>query len=240
MNLDLVNNIVNDVKNNQFVQNFIKELQNYLENNLSKNNYINAEKEEILLANPIYNGNKITTKYRDKMYIERFHILNNYAKQTVEKGQMYYIYDKNSKILDGYNICICEEGRSHDIITVDKNELPNGAKIGSVLRKIGNKFDLDEEATNEIEQEIYSMKNQFLKEQTDFLESKRIEGHIYEMSENCGDRAWLYDITNKNHQGIEVVEEIDFPTELLNSGKEGDLYIFKDGEYQKYIIQNAD
>ena len=235
MNLDLVNNIVNDVKNNKIVQNFIKELQNYLENNISKNNYINAEKEDIPLVNPTHNGNKIIAKYRDKMYIERSHILNNYAKQTLEKGQMYYIYDKNSKMLDGYNICICEEGKSHDIIEVDKNELPNGAKIGSVLRKRGNKFDLDEEATNEISQEIYSMKEKLLKEQTEFLKSKRIEGHIYEMSENSGDRVWLYDITNKNQQGIEGVEEIDFPPELLNDGKEGNLYIFKDGEYQKYL-----
>ena len=235
MNLDLVNNIVNDVKNNKFVQNFIKELQNYLENNTLKNNYINNEMEDIPLVNPTHNGNKIIAKYRDKMYIERSHILNNYAKQTLEKGQMYYIYNKNSKMLDGYNICICEEGKSHDIIEADKNELPNGAKIGSVLRKTGNKFDLDEEATKEISQEIYIMKNQLLQEQTEFLESKRIEGHIYEMSENSGDRAWLYDITNKNQQGIEGVEEIDFPTELLNDGKEGDLYIFKDGKYQKYL-----
>lgn len=235
MNLDLVNNIVNDVKNNKFVQNFIKELQDYLENNTLKNNYINNEKEDIPLVNPTHNGNKIIAKYRDKMYIERSHILNNYAKQTLEKGQMYYIYNKNSKMLDGYNICICEEGKSHDIIEADKNELPNGAKIGSVLRKIGNKFDLDEEATKEISQEIYIMKNQLLQEQTEFLESKRIEGHIYEMSENSGDRAWLYDITNKNQQCIEGVEEIDFPTELLNDGKEGDLYIFKDGKYQKYL-----
>ena len=133
MNLDLVNNIVNDVKNNKFVQNFIKELQNYLENNTLKNNYINTEKEDIPLVNPTHNGNKIIAKYRDKMYIERSHILNNYAKQTLEKGPMYYIYNKNSKMLDGYNICICEEGKSHDIIEADKNELPNGAKIGSVI-----------------------------------------------------------------------------------------------------------
>lgn len=235
MNLNLVNKIVNDAKNNKFVQNFIKELQNYLENNMSKNNIINAEKEDFTLINSTHNGNKIIAKYRDKMYTERSHILNNYAKQTLEKGQMYYIYDKNSKMLDGYNICICEAGKSHEIIEADKNELPNGAKIGSVLRKLGNKFNLDEEATKEISQEIYSMKNQLLKEQTEFLKSKRIEGHIYEMGENIGDRVWLYDITNESSNGIEGVEEIDFPEELLNDGKEGDLYIYKDGEYQKYV-----
>ena len=34
MNLDLVNSIFNNLKENKFVQNFIKELSNYLENNL--------------------------------------------------------------------------------------------------------------------------------------------------------------------------------------------------------------
>ena len=68
MNLDLVNNIFKEVKNNKFVQNFINELQNYLESNISKNSYIDIEKEDISLVKPTHNGNKIIAKYRDKMY----------------------------------------------------------------------------------------------------------------------------------------------------------------------------
>ena len=235
MNLDLVNNIVNDMKNNKLVQSFIKELQNYLESSISKNSYINIEKEDIPLVNPTHNGNKITAKYRDKMYTKRAHILNNYEKQTLDKGKMYYIYDKNSKMPDGYNLCICEEGNSHTVIEKSKDDLPNGVKIGSVLRMAEDDFILDEEATKEISQEIYKMKDELLKEQTKFLESKRIEGHIYEMSENSGDRAWLYDITNESSNGIEGVEEIDFPKELLKDGIEGDLFIYENGKYQKYL-----
>lgn len=232
MNLDLINNIVNDVRNNKFVQNFIKELQNYLENNVSNNSYINIEKEDISLVNPTHNGNKIIAKYRDKMLAQRGNILNNYAKQTINKGQMYYIYSKNSKMTDGYNLCICEEGKSHTIIETSKDNLPNESRIGSVLRKSGDSYILDKEATKEITEEIYNMKDELLKEQTKFLQSKRIEGHIYEMSENDGDRAWLFDITNSNN---EVVEEIQFPKEFLKDSKEGDLFIYKDGQYGKFI-----
>lgn len=235
MKLDLVNNIVNDMKNNKMVQSFIKELQNYLESNISKNGNINIGKEDILLDNPTYNGNKITTKYRDKMYINRANILNNYAKQTLDKGKMYYIYDKNSKMAEGYNLCICEEGNSHTIIEKSKDELPRGAKIGSVLRITENKFVLDEESTKAISKEINKMKEEILDEQTNFLESKRIEGHIYEMSEKSDDRAWLYDITNGNNNVQEEVEEIEFPKELLKDGKEGDLFIYQNGEYQRYV-----
>ena len=122
MNLDLVNNLVNDVKNNKFVQNFIKELRNYLENSISENSYVNSKREDIPLVNTTHNVNKIITKYRDQMLIERANILEKYAKQTLNKGEMYYIYSKNSKMTNGYNLCICEEGKSP---TVVKNVLIN-------------------------------------------------------------------------------------------------------------------
>ena len=84
---------------------------------------------------------------------------------------------------NGYNLCICEEGKSHTVVKTDRSNLPNGAKIGSVLRKSEEGYTLDEEATKEIAKEIDNMKSKLLKEQMEFLESKRIEGHIYEMSE---------------------------------------------------------
>ena len=210
MRLDFINNIVNNAKNNKF---FLEELQN----SITKNKYFNSEKEDIPLTNPTYSENRIITKYRDKMLIERANILN--------------IYSKNSKIIDDYNLCICREGMSHAIIEINKANLPNEAKIGSVLRKFGNSYILDEEATKEVEEKIYNMKAELLKEQTEYLKSKRMEGHIYEMSENNGDRAWLFDITSGSNEGA---EEIDFDIDLLKTSKEGDLFIYKNGKYQKY------
>lgn len=231
MDLEQFDNIVHMTKNDVFVQKFIKELQNKLKDNISLNNRVNVEKEGIQLVNPTHKENRIIAKYRDKMYTERAHILNKYAKLTIDKGKMYYIYDKNSKMLDGYNLCICEEEKSHTIIEVSKEELPKKIKIGSILRKHGENYMLDKETTEKISQEIYNMKDELLKEQTEFLESKRIEGHIYEMSENSGDRAWLFDITSGSNEGV---EEIDFPQELLQNAKERDLFIYKNEEYQKY------
>ncbi|MGN1299477.1 MAG: DUF3006 domain-containing protein [Candidatus Scatovivens sp.] len=235
MNLDFINNIINETKSNKFIQNFIKELENYLEKNILKNNYENFEKEDILLINSTLSENKIITQYRDKMYLERSNILNNYAKETSDKGQMYYIYSKNSKLENGYNLCICEDGKSHTVIETSKNELPKEAKLGSVLRKIDKKYILDTEATEKISNEIYKMKDRLLKEQKEFLNSKRIEEHIYEMSEKCNDRACLFDVTDNNETFKEGIEEVDFPKELLKDAKQGDLFIYKNGEYQKYL-----
>lgn len=217
MKLDLINGIANNTK---FVQDFIKELQDYLE-----------RKEDISLINPIHKGNKIITEFRDKMYIERSKILNDYAKQTIDKGQMYYIYDKNSKLEYVYNLCICEDEKSHTIIEANSNILPNGAKIGSILRKLKDSYILDNEATKDISEKIEKMKDELLEKQTEFLNSKRIEDHIYEVSENGKDRIWIFDITSNSD---EALEEIDFPKELLQNAKVGDLLIYKNGEYKQY------
>lgn len=217
MKLDLNNHISNNTK---LVQDFIKELQDYLQ-----------RKVDIPLINPIHNGNKIITEFRDKMYIQRRKILNDYAKQTINKGQMYYIYDKNSKLEDGYNLCICEEEKSHIIIEANSNILPNDTKIGSVLRRFEDNYILDNEATKDVSERIEKMKDELLKKQTEFLNSKRVEGHIYEVSEKGNDRVWIFDITNNSD---EALEEIDFPKELLQNAKVGDLFIYKNGEYKQY------
>jgi len=178
-----------------------------------------------------YNGKKIITKYRDEILIKRAKILNKYAYETSQKGEMYYIYSKNSQNEDKYNLCICEEGKSHIVIEASKEELPSNIQIGSVLRKTGDLYILDEESTIEVKKEITNIIDELIKEQAEFLDSKRIEDHIYEMSENSGDRACLFDITSGEN---EEIEEIDFPMELLNDSKEGDLFIYKNGQYQKY------
>lgn len=226
MNLDLFNDLVNDVKNSSEIQNLIKEVKKYLENNIIKNDI----KEEIPLVNPTYDSEKIITKFRDEMLIKRADILNNYAKNTQNKGEMYYIYSKNSESENRYNICICAEDKSHIVSEKSQEELPYGARIGSILRKNNDRFIIDEKATKTISEKLDSMKSQLLEEQNEFLESKRIEGHIYEMSENSGDRAWLFDLTIGSDEGV---EEIDFPLELLNESKEGDLFVYKNGEYIK-------
>ena len=228
MNLDRVNELVNDAKNNKFVQNFIKELQNYIEKSSHTNNF---EKGDLGLVSSI--EDKLITKYRDKFKIERSDILNNYSKETPNQGEMFYIYSLNSKLENSYNLCICKEGQIHTVIEVNKNELPEDATVGSVLRKNGENYILDNNATEEIARKLNNMEDALLEEQAQFLESKRIEGHIYELSEKNSDRVWLFDITDSNALNTEAVEEIEFPKELLKNTKEGDKFVYKNGEYQR-------
>lgn len=236
MNLDIVNDLFNNLKENKIVQSFIKELSKSLENTIPDNNKISNNDfsfNNIHLGDLTLYGEKITVKFRDKMLIQRAGILQQYSENTKEKGEMYYIYDINSNDNNSYNLCICEPGKSHEVITKSKEELPKEATLGSVLRKQDMEFVLDNDGTKSVGIKINTMIKEKIEEQHEFLNSKRIEGHIYEVGKKYDGRIWLYDLDNVQSGGIEGIEEIEFPKELYQDAKEGDLFIYKNGEYQK-------
>lgn len=236
MNLDVANDLFNNLKENEFVQNFINELSKYLENNLTNSNKISNNDScfnDLHLDDLILYGEKVTARYRDKMITERTEILQKYSENTKEKGEMYYIYDVNSSDNKSFNLCICEEGKSHEVITKSKEELPEGATLGSVLRKKDTGFVLDYEGTNNVGKEINTMIKEKIEEQYKYLDSKRVEGHTYEVGEKYSGRIWLYDLDNVQGGGIEGIEEIEFPKDLYKEAKEGDLFIYQNGKYEK-------
>lgn len=236
MNLDVVNDLLNNLKENKLVQNFIKELSDYLENGITNNSKLitsDYKWNNLLSDNLTVDGHKIITKYRDMMLTERANILQNYAQKTKEKGEMYYIYNTSDNEKNSYNLCNCNIGKSQEVITKSIEKLPQGASLGSVLRKQGENFIIDIEATELVEKEINIMVRDKLEEQNKYLANKRIDGHTYEVSEKYSGRIWLYDLNNAQNGGIEGIEEIEFPKDLYENAKEGDLFTYKNGEYQK-------
>ena len=174
---------------------------------------------------------KIITKYRDKFLVERHNILIEYAEKTKEQGTMYFIYDKNTKNDLIYNATICEKGKSHQVIQLNKNELPKEAEINTVLRKSQNGYDFDKTATEKIKNELDKLLNKLLKEQEKELQQKRIEGHIYEFVEKSQNIVTLIDITKNDGR---CFEDTEFPKEYLEKAKEGEKYQFINGKYKPY------
>lgn len=236
MNLDIINDLFNNLKENDFVQNFMKELSKYLENNITNNNKISnnySSFNNLYLDDLTLDGEKVTVRYRDKMLTERSEILQRYSENTKEKGEMYYIYDINSSDTNSFNLCICEKGKNHEVITKSKEELPEGATLGSVLRKKDIDFVLDYEGTKSVGKEINTMIKEKIEEQHEYLDSKRVERHTYEVGEKYSGRIWLYDLDNVQGGGIEGIEEIEFPQDLYKDSKKGDLFIYQNGKYEK-------
>ena len=232
MNLDIFNNLINKAKESKIVENFLNELNNYLEDNLSKsniNNEILNKDNELSLLQKVYNTGKVTVEYRDKMLIERGNILEDYAKETDSKGTMYYIYNKDTGD-NKYHISVCEEGKCRVLIEAERKELPKGAGVDSVLRKVNGKYILDIEATRVVNERESEMVDKLLNEQTRSLKEWRKEGHLYTVTENTGDRVWLLDSTYDSQNGI-CVDDVEFPKDLIDVAKEGTVFRYINGEY---------
>ena len=227
MSLDLVTNIFNSLKENKFVQNFVNELSNYLENNsnmLSNNpTFFNLLSDDLTIYN-----NKIISKYKNEMLIERNNILQNHAENTKEKGDMFYIYNINEN--NSYILSNCSS-HSNEVITSASEDLPKDSKLGNVLRKQGKNFELDLESTQVVRDEINDMIKEKINEQNEYLDSLRIDGHTYEVNEKYSGRIWLYDLDNNVNAGLEGIEEVNFPINLYETAKAGDLFIYENEEY---------
>ena len=221
MNLDLTNSLINSLKEKEFIQKFMEELSKYLEKNT--NNY-NIECDNLHSKDLTIDNTKIIAKYRDEMLLERGKILKEYSELTKNKGELLYIYNVNDNL---YNLTNC----THEVITKKLEELPKGSTLGSVLRKKDNNIELDIDASKEIAEKVNAMIKEKIEEQQNYLENKRVEGHTYKLGEKYSERVWLYDLDNKNGKTIEGFEEIDFPKELYENAKEGDLFVYKEGKY---------
>ena len=78
LNLDIFENLIDKVKENEFIQNFTKELEKNMENSMQKS-----------MLEKFVSDNKIISEYKDKMLINRNMIL-----QELNNNEMYYIYEK--------------------------------------------------------------------------------------------------------------------------------------------------
>ena len=213
MNLDIFENLIDKVKSKEFIQNFAKELENAIENSIQKS-----------ILDKFVSENKIISEYKEKLLITRNEILQEQAKETSSRGEMYYIYDKKDS---DYLATICEKGKSHEVIRIPEKNVKSNVRIDNVLRKKNNEFELDEEATNIVKIKQEEKFNEILEEQNKIMESRRIEGHIYEYVEGSKNSVWLID---NNLNNGEVFEEIQ--QEVFKDAQEGDLFEYINGEYK--------
>lgn len=219
MDLNVFKNIKNNLKENdrKEVLGFLKELNDFI------------EKDNLKVEKNMLEESKIISKFRDEMLLERIDILNNYAKETAQKGDMYFIYDKNSMDENKYNMCLCNENDIYKVIEIDKNKLPDEAIVNSALRKMNEVYVLDMESTEELNIKINEMVNNLLEKQEEYLQQYRIEGHVYKVDEKEEDRAWLVDVTQNSN---EAIEETSIPEDILNNIEEGSKLKYENGQYQ--------
>lgn len=210
MNLEFFNNLIKSDKKNSAIQNFVKELGEYIEKNKQTKDNLERMQE------------KLTIENRDKFLLKRLEVLNEFAKDNAKNGAMYYIYDKSEK---NYNACICENGKSHNVVQIEEKSLPNGTQIGTCLTLQDGQYIVNQSATELLNSKIKNLILELLKEQNNEIQKNRVEGREYKVVQNDGIRVWLEDVETKK-----IFEEIEF--KATEEAEIGMIYKYENDEYK--------
>lgn len=237
MKLDLVNDVFNNLKENKFVQNFINELSNYIENN-QKNN-LTFKNEGIPIIEDILSKNNLTTGNQNSIICNENDVILKYTNQNFYNESIYFVKDsKKAYWLDN------KEQYNNDVYTVlkvknseieemeiSKKDMPKDIGVNDVFRIENGNYVLDSIATEELQEEITNMAKEIIDKQNINLEKYRKEGHLYVVTEELGNNRFLCDLTEKSK--IEF-EEVNIPKDLLNKATEGIVLKYTNGKYEYF------
>ena len=229
MNLDLVNDILKELKENDFVQDFINDLTSYLEN----------KNEEKPILEEILSKNNITTANENSIRWKMDDVILDYAKENFKDETMYFVND-NKKIVwknnkKDYNNDILSilkvENNKIEEIGIEKSELKEKPSVNDVFKIENNEAKIDKIATKELKDKILEMANEIIEKQTNNLSNYKKEGHLYVVKEEIGNKRFLKDITEDTNTEF---EEVDIPKEILDKAVEGSVLKYTNGKYEYF------
>lgn len=226
MGLEFLNNLKESLSKNETLSNITDGIKDFIEEVAERLNDNN--KSELDIVSKITSEKKTSLTSENSIMKARDETLKEYAKNTTAEGDLYFTFNK-VKGTDDYRVI--QMGENIDkTITVNSKELPQNSKLNQVMRLKNGKFELDTIGTEKVQNEIYKKAEEIIDRQDKKLQEYRKEGHIYVVTEDKNNRIFLWDTTSKPDFEI---EEVNFPENLLNQAKEGNKFIYKNGEYEK-------
>ena len=224
MGLDFFNNLKENLEKNDTlskivdgVSEFIGELSEALQKGESANNDIVTQ---------IANSNKLTTASENTITQIRKDVLQEYANNTKEEGTLYFVFNKvNGE--DKYRVWEYN-GSNRTKTEIGGKDLPEDAQVNSAMRMKNGKLITDKEATQEILKELNNRAKEVIERQNKQIEDYKKEGHTYLVTEDTNGRVFLWDSTEKPKKEI---EDVYFPEELKDKAKEGNTFLYKNGNY---------
>ena len=236
MDLEILGNLINNVKESDFVQNFIKELSKFLENNnsnmINENNkyskywdYQNFMEDNVAASIGISRWSA-DIKYRDELSDA---IDESILKLSESEGTLYRKQFMANGPTDNptYSIDKYENGEiEHLILSSDK--VPKGFENVDII------FQYKEDGSTKVRTDLKEKAVKLASESTEFLKEEenertadyKKEGHIYKAIEDDG-YIFLKDLTEQRDY---VLEDIDFVVDYYQG--EGKYQVIN-GEYKK-------
>lgn len=231
MSLELFNNLINNVKESNIVQNFMKELTNHLENTKNINQYDNYWKYQNFMEDNVAASIGISRWSANNRYKNELSeaVDNSLLKLSETEGTIYRKKFMPNGPSDNpiYNVDKFENGNIEHI-TLSGDKVPVGFKNEDIIFQYKTdgkptvRMDLKERAVQLASENVKHLKTQ---ENEKALDYKR-EGHIYEAIEDDG-YIFLKDLTEKRDY---VLEDIDF---VVNCYEGDGKYKVIEGEYTK-------
>ncbi len=207
MNLEFFNHLNKNKEHEEQTEKFINELENFLE-----------KKDEI------QESRQVSLISKNKIRNQQSVIIQQYADK--ENATLYYV---NNQLENGKYRIEKYSNNKRENLQIEKEELPSDIEINTVMQMKDGKYQIDQELTEKIAQDIKKCTKQILDEQDKKLEEYRQEGHSYKITENRNNRVFIWDITTM--PSIEI-EAVDFPKELKEKVTEGTIVIYKNGKYE--------
>ncbi len=219
MNLDIFNDLIDKLKESDLVQNFIEELSNHLENSKEK------EKNNIMNINSIEEKYKLNSEYANKLKIERNKILEEQARNFNNDESLYYVSYKNS-FNNNYQIIEFNKINENKSFYITGEELPKNILVGKVMRKIDDKFEIDNDITEQIMKKVEDCAEVIANEQNEELKKYRQEGAIYQVVDHSSKGVFL-----QNKDNNVIFEETNLSEELMDKISNDYILSYKNGEY---------
>lgn len=237
MNLDLKNGILNTLKENKFVQNFINELSNYLESNLKNN--LNLNNKEAPIIENIISKNNLTTGNKNSIICNENDVILKYAEKNFSNDTMYFVKDRkkaywsnNEKHYnnDVYTVLKAENNKIEEI-EISKKDMPKEIGVNDVFKIENGNYVVDNVATQELQEAIINMAQEIIDKQNINLAEHRKDGHLYMVTEEIGNNRFLWDLTDTPKSEF---EEVDLPKDLLEKATQGIVLKYINGCYEYY------
>lgn len=219
MNLDIFNDLIDKLKESDLVQNFIEELSNHLENSKEK------EKNNIMNINSIEEKYKLNSEYANKLKIERNKILEEQARNFNNDESLYYVSYKNS-FNNNYQIIEFNKINENKSFYITGEELPKNISVGKVMRKIDDKYEIDNDITKQIMKKVEDCAEVLANEQNEELKKYRQEGAIYQVVDHSSKGVFL-----QNKDNNVIFEETTLSEELMDKISNDYILSYKNGEY---------
>lgn len=231
MDLSFFKNLEKSLKNiemRNLTNGFIEDLSNHLDKLKEKHN------NQMMTIKDIEKQYKLTYESSCQLISKRNDILQEYAKKLKDGENLYYVSYKN-EFKNTYKIIEFNNKGESNSFFLSKEELPNNISVDKVIRKVNDRFIIDNKKTKEIMDKVEDTAKELLSEQDSKLGKYREENCLYQVVDLSLNGVYLQ---NKNNNII--FEEVNIPKELEDVIMKDFIIRYKNGTYifEKELTDN--